>query len=364
MLRARDTVRIVLATLLLAAILDGAGLAETAAAQPFGWHRRAALALARPLATVGRFTGLGLPRAIVHALLRDVRAEPMTLAASRVSTSAPTPLPAPTPAPASVPAATAQSAAPRGGGRRAEPAPQIPRDVSLWTAGDSVSGHLGLALRRRGAEQGFGAEAEYRVSTGLCRPDVYNWPLRIEQETARLKPRAVVLLFGANDDQGIRDGQHAHQFGTDEWRAAYARRVTELMQRLVRDGREVYWVGQPVMRDGGFGDRMRVLNAIYAGQAAHTPGVTYVDAWTLFSGEDGRYADYLPDEHGRLVKVREGDGIHLTGAGGDRLAAEVLRAIAARRAPPPPPPPPPAPPPSPSSGPLPSAPINPPVQAP
>ena len=41
----------------------------------------------------------------------------------------------------------------------------------------------------------------------------------------------------------------------------------------------------------------------------------------------GRYADYLPDPHGRLVQMRAADGVHYTAAAGDLIARAVLRQL-------------------------------------
>jgi hypothetical protein len=61
--------------------------------------------------------------------------------------------------------------------------------------------------------------------------------------------------------------------------------------------------------------------------AERTFGVRYIDAYRLFSNGSGQYAQYLPDEHGKMQQVREQDGEHLTYAGGLRLAGAVLDEI-------------------------------------
>ena len=53
--------------------------------------------------------------------------------------------------------------------------------------------------------------------------------------------------------------------------------------------------------------------------------MSYIDTYTMFAGDDGGYAEYLPDGSGRLVKVRAADGVHFERAGGDMIAREVLQ---------------------------------------
>jgi hypothetical protein len=85
----------------------------------------------------------------------------------------------------------------------------------------------------------------------------------------------------------------------------------------------VIWIGLPVMADPSFGELMRSQNDLYRAAAARIARTTYLDAWMLFAGPDGRYAPYLPDASGRPAPMRQADGIHLSVAGADRLADAV-----------------------------------------
>lgn len=68
-----------------------------------------------------------------------------------------------------------------------------------------------------------------------------------------------------------------------------------------------------------------IMNGIYRQEAEIRELVTYVDGWKLFSGAEGGFTERLPDLSGNPRLVREPDGVHLTGLGGERMAAEVLR---------------------------------------
>jgi hypothetical protein len=86
------------------------------------------------------------------------------------------------------------------------------------------------------------------------------------------------------------------------------------------------------MRNTDFAASMAVVNQAYADEAASRPWVTYVDAGAVLGGPGGTYAENLPagpDGGGAPVVVRQPDGIHLTPAGGERLAAEVMAVIEA-----------------------------------
>lgn len=164
-----------------------------------------------------------------------------------------------------------------------------------------------------------------RDCSGLCRPDFFDWPALMKTDMARLRPDAVVVMFGGNDGQDMRtEGQDLVAF-TDPWKREYARRVGEAMDILTRGGCRVFWIGGPTMRSPELSRQMDLMNAIYQQEAALRETVTFVDAWKLFSGAEGGFAQWLADSSGKPRLVRERDGVHLTSLGGERMAAEVLR---------------------------------------
>jgi hypothetical protein len=202
---------------------------------------------------------------------------------------------------------------------RAEP-------LRMWVAGDSMAGIFGQALVRMANGTGLiSADLDYRLSTGLSRPDYFNWPAHLKKQAEERGPEVVVVVFGANDSQGVQAPSGAvYQPLSDGWRQEYARRVAGTMDLLHAPGRIVYWVGQPVAREADFTRRMIDLNSIYEREAASRPWVVYVDAFAVFDDENGEYTAYKTDAEGNVEQVREQDGVHLTWAGGERLAAVVL----------------------------------------
>ena len=81
------------------------------------------------------------------------------------------------------------------------------------------------------------------------------------------------------------------------------------------------------MKDFGYRERIAMMNHIYEAEAKKRPGVTFVSTWRALANEKGSYTEYLKDENGDQVLMRAPDGIHLTRAGGDRMAQVVLDAI-------------------------------------
>lgn len=307
------------AALLLAALLDAEALQDTASSQPFGWRHDVATALADPLVRVSRALHLTAPR----RWLEDAFDRPSTQPDLR-------PLPGAT-------TSTTTGTGPGNTTTTAPPTTTVPQrrrptaadPLRLLVVGDSMTEAAGPALLD--ASEGTGvidATHELRYSSGLTRPDYFDWPARLATLLAERDPEAVVVFLGANDGQGIQTPSGPASFGTDAWVAEYRARVAAAMDLLTADGRIVYWIGLPVMRSAGYDERMRLLTRIYREEAEGRADVRFLDTRATFTGPDGGYSAYLPDAAGRPVLVRRNDGIHLTPAGADRVVALVMQAVA------------------------------------
>ncbi len=202
------------------------------------------------------------------------------------------------------------------------------RPLRLYVAGDSMNQVFGSSLVNLAEETKLvKGKNDYHVSSGLSRPDFYDWPQRLVDQIVDFRPDAAAVLFGANDGQDVMYEGRVLKVGTGAWQEVYAKRVGEAMDILTKGGRRVYWVGNPIMKNAGYRERVAMMNRIYAAEAEKHPGVTFVSTWAAMADEKGSYAEYLRDENGDRVLVRAPDGIHLTRAGGDRMAQVVLDTI-------------------------------------
>jgi len=207
--------------------------------------------------------------------------------------------------------------------------------LRLWIAGDSLAGSLGPSLgKTTGATGVVQPIYDSRVSSGLGSPEFFDWPRHATEEMARLDPEVVVFIIGANDFR-VPSPKPTDASGEPEWRAEYAQLVTEMLDTFERGGssagqRLVYWVGAPTMQDKRKDAGVRAVNEVARAVVAKYPRARYIDAYDLFSGEDGEYTATLPGEDGDSIRVRAGDGIHFTPEGGDLLATHVYTPLDAR----------------------------------
>jgi hypothetical protein len=311
------------AALGLAALLDAEALHQTASSQPFGWRYDVATAVADPLVDLSRALHLTEPR---H-WLEDLFDKPST----RPQPAPPTPTTEPPPTTTQGSSTTGSTSSSTTTSTTVAPAHRTPTSADplrLLIAGDSMTESAGPALLDAADATGvIRADRELRYSSGLTRPDYFDWPARLGQLVAEHDAEAVVVWLGANDAQGIQTPNGPAGFGTDAWIAEYRARVAAVMDQLAQDGRTVYWIGEPIMRSAEFDARMRLITDIYREEATRHERVRFIDTRALFSDDGGSYSAYLPGSDGQPVLVRRDDGIHLTPAGADRLAPTVMDAI-------------------------------------
>lgn len=305
---------VVLVALTVGALFNAGELQKTAEREAFGWRRNVALAAVAPVRAVSHLLLLDRPRAALDVALGRSPARERN-----VAVAAPTEPPV-----VASPVAAEPSPAPTG---RREVSAEDP--LRLYIGGDSMVGQFGPMLANVATKSGVVApEFQYEFKSGLTRPDFIDWPARLREVGAAQDPDVVVLFFGGNDAQPIKIDGVVHEPGAPEWQTEYRRRVADFMTELVEAGREVYWIGMPIVKSPTFQPRVDMMNAIYRSEAEAHDGVTFVDTHALFAGPDGSYAEYLPDDSGTKVDMRLNDGVHLTTAGAIRLAKVVFAQIA------------------------------------
>jgi hypothetical protein len=298
---------------LVGALLNAPGIRKTALGQDVGWRRDVSTFFADPLYDVSHAILLDRPREGIQDIIGRGGDDDVDLS-----------LPSPTLPPSTTPGQDGPKPPPK---RVFTPQDQ----AALYVTGDSLSQTPGESIINQAAGTGsigILGPPDTHVATGLARPEVFNWPGYLAEVVNRDKPDAVVLTIGSNDDQALTGDGGGQSFGSPEWIAEYARRVGGLMDSITGSGdTTLFWVGIPPMENGErFDTRYTIINEIVKQEAKKRPGkVVFVDTVPLLSAFGGGYAEYLPQSDGSVVQVRATDGIHFTRAGGDIIAAQVLK---------------------------------------
>ena len=228
--------------------------------------------------------------------------------------AAPTPAAVKTPSPKPAPAA-ASPAAP---------------GKSILVAGDSLSLFLADALRPLLAgrpQTSFASRG--KVSSGLARPDFFNWEREMAALTSANRPDTVIVMIATNDNQTLTrpDGSKV-AFRRPGWDAEYGRRVRRLVElaRSNNPAARVFWLGAPVMADPGLNADVAAINTVIARELASLPGARYIDVSRTLADAAGRYTPAQPGPDGPRT-TRTKDGVHLTPFGAKLLASATLASL-------------------------------------
>jgi hypothetical protein len=199
--------------------------------------------------------------------------------------------------------------------------------LRIGVFGDSMADGLYTGLYRElDGTPGVTVTKFSEVSTGLSRYDYVDIHAKTTRQLDDQPVDVAVILFGTNDAQGISIDGVVHDFGTDGWKAAYARRVDDLVALLRSRDVAVYWVGLPRMKRPTFDARMTIINDVVEGRMKAL-GVPYLETVDLTSNAEGEYEAYLSGAGGRRQLMRANDGIHMSMAGYLRISAPVAERL-------------------------------------
>ena len=214
--------------------------------------------------------------------------------------------------------------------------PTADNPAKVFIVGDSDAGTFGPYLETL-LDGMLVAETDldYKVSSGLARPDFFNWPEELATKLPEVDPDIVVATFGGNDSQGLTvaelgsDGRPDFIIGDPvsneaEWSAEYEQRAGDVMDLLLEDDRKVIWVGIPNDDNPEITEALAIQDQAVRAAADARPDVVFVDTWSRFSGRDGGWAEFVVDPRDNQGKdVRADDGFHLNQNGAEILAVDI-----------------------------------------
>ncbi len=186
----------------------------------------------------------------------------------------------------------------------------------------SVAPNLNRELKKLGIATVIQA---YKSGTGLARPDYFNWMTEYPKLLGGQLPQIIICVIGSNDAQGFQVGNKVYQFGQPEWSEEYAKRLESFLMMLKAKNAHVYWVALPKMRSPVFDAKIQVLNKLVATHLEQQAGITLIPTNTILSPDSpNTYLEYAQDPKLGQEHLRTEDGIHLSDAGGRKLALGVI----------------------------------------
>jgi hypothetical protein len=314
-------------TVLYAPVLERA--AETSTE---GARQAASLAFLRPIAALSRAVGVSaVAESAAIALGRQEGPAAVGLVAppQEIPTISPDPGPAPV-----KPTKPGKKPANNGGSPTPDPAapirvPTPSKRLRVVVVGDSLAAGLGYFAPRVFEPRLVRVLRQGQISTGLARPDYFNWPRQMREIVDAFDPDLVIVLIGKNDNQDLRtwDGRTETNIGTFDWPLGYRERVDAFIDIATERGAKVAWVGLPISRETKRWPLLRRQNDIFEAAAASRPNVSFFDSWEAFDARDSGYTPYRW-VNGEITLVRETDGLHFTAEGYTQLARAVAEMAA------------------------------------
>jgi uncharacterized protein len=292
-------------------------LQHNAQVSPVGTRRTVSLDLVGPVATLSR--GLQLSH-IVSATGREQSLPGGTNGLQVIGPAVHRNHPKTKPVQAAGPPPTTTTTNPK------DPTAAAPLRVLI--VGDSLGIDLGGPLQSDLAQTGVvNAALDARESTGLTRPDYFNWPAELTADVKTYKPQVVVIMMGANDPQDFL-GPPDVPYTSPYWNTLYAQRVSQFMQIAQSGGAGVYWVGMPPMQNPQLDSEMSDINALDERQAQLAkPAVDFIPTTKVLGSPQGGYTAFVTNSAGQIVDARATDGTHLTAGGGQILAQLVINML-------------------------------------
>ena len=202
--------------------------------------------------------------------------------------------------------------------------------LRLLVAGDSLVGYLPMVLDEELAGQPVEVINASKTSSGLARPDFYDWPGTLRRLMDEHDPDVVVIGLGGNDTQSLQTDAGTIRREDPGWQGEDARRVAEALDAVAAEGRTLWWVGLPLSERENLEELRPKLTGAVTSEIAKRPWAHYVDTLPVLA-PDGRYHVELPGPDGEPVVVRADDGIHLSPAGTRMIADAFIGRIAEER---------------------------------
>ncbi|QLA20801.1 DUF459 domain-containing protein [Desulfolutivibrio sulfoxidireducens] len=206
-------------------------------------------------------------------------------------------------------------------------------DHRVVVIGDSLSIGLGKEIERVfAARQDVAFSRLGKVSSGLVKPEFFDWEKNAAKLGAKVQPDVIVVMIGANDNNNLTSPDGRTTYFTDPaWDQAYAARAALLVDacRAHNPGARVYFVGVPVMADPTLDRDVTRINAALETVCGRMENCVFLDTKNVLADGEGRFAPLAASPSGEMAALRLDDGVHVTSTGSRLLAARCLERIMA-----------------------------------
>lgn len=193
----------------------------------------------------------------------------------------------------------------------------------LLLGSSSIVGPLGLRIEQSLKREGLTVGKFQKSSSGICRPDFFDWrEAAVEKASARPRPKVVVLYLGGNDSQDLKllpgEQQRLNRKRAwvrfkderDQWREHYENRMVEVIDGVCDLGvRKVIVLSTVAVAASKHVRQQEVIRELQQKAAARS--------------KCGVFHSTIPPQDrvppAQLAQYRAKDGFHVTREGADRV---------------------------------------------
>ncbi|MGF1511189.1 MAG: DUF459 domain-containing protein [Myxococcota bacterium] len=154
-----------------------------------------------------------------------------------------------------------------------------------------------------------------KSSTGLARPDFFDWFAEAKALTARFEPDLVVVIVGGNDGQDLLnlDGAGRIRWRSGDWASAYSDRVHAFLDAMSASGRRFVWIELPAMEHRRLEGKLKLIREVQAHAVSVRQDVlTHVATAPCFYDSEGHLLTRIPSGAKQGRRIRQEDGIHFS----------------------------------------------------
>jgi hypothetical protein len=207
------------------------------------------------------------------------------------------------------------------------PRPESPRTVLLL--GDSlIATGFGQYLEALlNAHPKVRSARRAKSSTGLARPDFFDWMAVGREEIERHQPDVVVVILGGNDGQSLTDdrGRAEVRWGQSGWEAAYRQRTEAFLRLLSAPGRKILWLELPPTKLKNFERKLGLIRGLQREVLAAREDARYLDTRPFFTDAKGKLLlEAQVQGFRKPMRLKLADGVHFSVAGGRYFATQVF----------------------------------------
>lgn len=206
--------------------------------------------------------------------------------------------------------------------------PDYGRKKKVLIIGDSMMMEgLGPTLHSRLRKRdNLEVHREGKYSSGLSRPDFYNWFENLPVMLENYQPDLLIMSLGANDTQDIVIDKKRYFIDTKAWAEIYLQRAKDFIALADNGKRQILWVSLPVMGKEPYFTRTKCISKLQAEASKTVSNARFINIEHLLT-ENGKYTTFYTGKNNKSIRLRSKDLIHVSSEGGEILTDYVLPSV-------------------------------------